>query len=224
MNDFIQNELDRIADLAAGSYDYVVRLRNMVLCSDDDASVEAELGRILDDPSVGERRRFDAYYALSILYRRHERVSDFCALTERYNDCFKDSFPLTQVNRALYFRYKYRTSEDWDYLLCSIECAEKAVDAIADNPGIYQTYAESVALALEKGVDTLPDDKVRKALRLVDRALERKSYPKYYSTKGRRCSSGDGSTRRANSSKRRSTWSASATRTRCCAPHSTTFT
>ena len=98
---------------------------------------------------------------------------------------FREAYPLTQVNRALYFRYKYRTSEDWDYLLSSIECAEKAVDAIADNPGVDQTYASAVVLALEKGVEGVPEEKIRKALRLIDRAIDRKSYPKYYSTKGR---------------------------------------
>lgn len=163
---------------------YTINLRNL-LFSIDINQREKIFTEILNDKTLDKNVRFNAFYALSIYYRRGEHTSCYCQLIDKYIDQFEQDFPLTNINWATY--YKYKSRHDRYYLVNALEYAEKAAVQIRNNPGVYQTCADLVVKAMEKGID-LPgkEERLKNAVNLINRALDiNAEYPKYYCTKGR---------------------------------------
>lgn len=180
MDQTVLEKLQNFAHPLSGNY--TIDLRNLLFSIDIDRREEV-FSEILRDESLDEQIRFNAFYALSIHYRRGEHTSCYCRLVDKYIAQFEQEYPLTDVNWAIY--YKYKSRQDRSYLINAIEHAERAAERIRNNPGVYQTCADLVVLALDSD-QQIPRERIDNAVKLIDRALAiNTEYPKYYCTKGR---------------------------------------
>lgn len=182
MDQTVLKKLQNFANPLSGNY--TIDLRNLLFSIDIDRR-EKVFSEILCDESLDDRIRFNAFYALSIYYRRGEHMSDYCRLVDKYIAQFEQEYPLTDINWAIY--YKYKSRHDNSQLIRAIEHAERAAERIRNNPGVYQTCADLVVQALDKGIQ-IPrkDERIKNADKLIDRAIDiNVEYPKYYCTKGR---------------------------------------
>ena len=145
-----QNVLEMLQNFDSHlSSKYTINLRNLLFCIDINQR-EKILTEILNDTTLDKNVRFNAFYALSIYYRRGEHTSCYCQLVDKYIAQFEQDFPLTNINWATY--YKYKSRRDPSYLLNALEYAEQAAVLIRNNPGVYQTCADLVVQAMEKGI------------------------------------------------------------------------
>lgn len=160
---------------------YTKNLRNLVY-SIYDAEIENNLFSIIDNNRNALHLRYNAYYSLFIYYRRKEFTEKYCLLFEQYNYHF-ESIPLNLINKAFY--YRYCSIKEPQLLITAIDCARKATEVIANNPGVFQTYAELVVVALDKEI-SITDSVISHAIEMINQAVYRdREYAKYYCTKGR---------------------------------------
>lgn len=162
---------------------YTVKLSELIHDMDP-LTLESQLTSIIENDEYPEDVRFAAYYGLSIFYRRGENASEYCKLVGKYDSMFPD-YPLTSITSSFACRYRYNDTGDSIDLMGALENARKAVLLLKENPGVYQTFAELVVVALDKKED-LPKELLDEAFQMVNRAITLNSgHARYYCTKGR---------------------------------------
>ena len=127
---------------------------------------------------------FNAFYSLTILYRKDKNISKLLKIVDRTNNRFNDK-PLFLYIRSYIHKNKL-TKRD---ALQSIELASEAIDLIEKSnknyPGFYQNYADAIAIAFENKL--LNDKKLlTKGIKQINIAIAiNPEYAKYYYTLGR---------------------------------------
>lgn len=147
--------------------------------------------RIIEDVNLSLYIRFNAYYTVLIFYRRHEKKKAFCQFANQYMDLFDEkgfdeSSPINPyccIISSLY--HLYISEKNNTHIITALREAKRALEHLKNNSGVYQTYADIFAIALEYG-RKFTEDENQFALDLIDKAILLKpEYAKYYSTKGR---------------------------------------
>lgn len=174
--------------------DYAVELREFAqkLYQKDGALFPINLFcEIIEDVDIDLFIRFNAYYTLSIYYRRHENKDEFRDLVNKYSDFFNEKAyneachlnPYNNINLSLY--HMYLSNKNNSHITIALEEAQKALNHLKNNRGVCQTYADIFATALEHGRKFSEADN-QYALDIIDKAIYLKDdYAKYYCTKGR---------------------------------------
>lgn len=123
---------------------------------------------------------FAAFYGLVVYFRRYKIFSELERIASIYGNQFGDK-PLFYVAMCTIYRNK---GSELD-LQIAIEYATRALDKCNNHQGILQTYADTIAYALEQGYN-ISNELLEKALHCVNDAIIIDSnYPKYYCTIGR---------------------------------------
>lgn len=188
----IVKELEAINDI--NDCNYPIELRKIAQKYYQKETREFPIGlfcKIIEDSSLPLFVRFNAYYTVSIFYRRHEKKKAFCEFTSRYIGLFEskeydDSSPVNPYCYIVSSLYHLYISEKGNsHIITALNEAKKALQYLKNNSGIYQTFADAFATALEYG-RVFSEDENQFALDLIDKAILLKpEYAKYYCTKGR---------------------------------------
>lgn len=181
----IKNLLNKLDSKSTPNY--AIELRNLLYRLKDSMNADLlinQLQLILDNPNEDINVRFNAYYMLSIFYRRGEHLTKFMNLVDSHSYLF-NQYPYTYVTLALKKKYTYKKTGESAMLYGAINDANTAVELLPNDPGVCITYAELIIQSLDDSL-TISDSQKQQAFDLILKAMERnREYPKYYSMLGR---------------------------------------
>lgn len=152
-------------------------------CNFDNDMLEKELYQILEQER-DVQIKFNAFYTLSILFRKEKKISKLSKMTDDFQSIFRERPLYLYVKSSIHKRKL--TKRD---AMLSIEYAALAIDIIEKEdikyPGFYQNYADAIAIAFENQL--LNDGKLLKdGIKHINKAISIDSnYAKYYYTLGR---------------------------------------
>ncbi len=150
-----------------------------------DSKFNENIYSILNNKNNPNKLRFFAYYVIYTYYRRNKDYSVARQYMDKYFITFQDE-PMFQVTRNMILE----KSNDLDEIEQGIKISHELTysDAFKNNVGIFQSYAESVINGIERETDFIIKNRhkyLNRAIELMQTALNKKKYAKYFFTYGR---------------------------------------
>jgi hypothetical protein len=159
-------------------------------------SLERDLDSILQDARQNKKVKYNAFYALQILYRWGNRHDEGYNLIESYKDAFKEEKTFSHVvlmNKKNKAECEDVLNETPKYTSELITEAKENCKKLSGHFGAMHLYAEIVACYYEEQVDKKMEYSIGNIITDLDNALNyvnsaiygRLHYAKYYATKAR---------------------------------------
>ena len=149
----------------------------------EEEDIDELCSTILDKNDENENLKFSLYYSITTSLRRKQSNTKFCQMVEKYGSSFP-SHPLSYITLSTYYKYIAETKHQNNYYEFAIENAEKAINLVPQNLGVYNNYAEIVVDAFDNGYD-LKSDEINNSLKYMDKIMAIKKYPKWHYTKSK---------------------------------------
>lgn len=164
--------------------DFNVKIRNLILGHNEEV-VGNKLIPLIRDREEPEDVCFAAYYAAFTFYRRlgyvykiHNLVAEF---GQRFSVYRFNNIVMSQHYSSL-FELEGHKPED---LRSAVSYAQAAMEAIPENTGVMQNFADLITKSFELGVNR-NKKQLQQAVDRIAQALElNPKYPKYHCTMGR---------------------------------------